>query len=122
LRQRPAVVQLRSRIESLEATGHAYAAPVLLARAVLGSAAPFLECRACGEALPEQIESELNGCWGPDYRAVRHHLDLCPACRAIYLDLLETALLAEEGPLPGPLLAVDLSFLEKPSERREKDA
>ena len=119
--QAGAAALLRSRLGTLEDQGHALASPVLFAHAILGTAAPLSTCQACRETLPEQIEAELNGRPGPAFRAVRRHLDLCPDCTAVYLDLLEIALLVEEGPLPRLSLVVDLSFLDESSERMEKD-
>ncbi len=80
------------------------------------------DCDACQAGLPEFIEAELNNRPGPDYHLIRYHLDLCPACAATYLDLLEIALLVEKGPLPRRSLALDLSFLDQPPGRSSPDA
>lgn len=110
--------KLRDQVEQLEQRSFSgSAAAVHFAHAVLGTSRTSLDCDSCQTALPQQIESELNNRPSPDYRRIRCHIDLCPACSEIYLDLLEVALLAEEGPLPGPSLPIDLSFLEPPSGR-----
>ena len=116
------IAHLKSQAEYLEQMGCSNAATIHFARAVLGMHTTALACDACQDALPEQIESELNNLPGPDYRTIRHHLDLCTTCATAYIDLLEIALLAEEGSLPRSPLAVDLSFLEQPSGRSSCDA
>ncbi len=79
-------------------------------------------CAACQEALPDYIEAELSG--QPARRLhpdLARHLDLCPDCEEVYVDLLEIALEAEAEPLPVPvpLSAPDFSFLPSltPAER-----
>lgn len=107
--------RLADQVKHLE---HKYfdAAAIHFAHAVLNTGYTLLDCDACQAALPEQIEAELNNRPGPDYRRNRRHLDLCPVCSKVYLDLVEVALLAEEGLQPPGLrdraVPVDLSFLE----------
>jgi hypothetical protein len=109
--------RLKRGIEQLERCGCSDAPAIHFARVVLRAPAPGLSCHACEIALPEHIEAELNNRPGPGYRAIRHHLDFCPACTATYLALLETATIAEETSLPRPELPVDVSFLKRPSGR-----
>ena len=71
-------------------------------------------CTACREALHKYIEAELNG--EPVRRLfpkLSRHLDRCPTCGPVYVDLLQVALEAEKEPLPvpTPTPALDLSFL-----------
>ena len=107
-----ASAHLQSLVEGLEKTGRFGLSITHFARAVLGMDHPALDCDACQTAMPEYIEAELNNRLKQHYRAVRRHLDLCPACAALYVDLLEIALLAEQGSLPCPDIDVDLSFLK----------
>lgn len=113
--------RLHEMVNRSEFTGCLGTAPVHFARAVLNLRPAGVDCDVCGAALPGYVEAELNNSCGPLYRTVRHHIDLCPACCGLYLDLLEVALLAEEGPLPAPPLRIDLSFLEPPAERSACD-
>ena len=116
------VARLRAQLDRLGRACYQDSATIHFGRAILGMFASPLPCDICRDALPEQIEAELNNSPGPEYRQIRHHLDLCPECAKVYLELLETALLSEEGPLPRPSLTIDLSFLEASSARSSSDA
>lgn len=105
-----APAHLQSVVERLEKTGHSGLTVTHFARAVLGVDDPELDCDACQIAIAEYIEAELNNRLDRRHHAIRRHLDLCSACAAIYVDLLEIALLAERGPLPRPDIDVDLTF------------
>jgi hypothetical protein len=50
---------------------------------------------------------------GQLYPQVKRHLDLCPDCEAVYLEMLELAVAEEAGELPAPdeFPAPDLAFL-----------
>lgn len=75
---------------------------------------PSLDCDTCQTRLPEYIAAELNYHLGVDDHSMRRHLDVCQLCGAMYLDLLEMALLSEQGPWPVPNIPLDFSFLDSP--------
>lgn len=54
--------------------------------------------------LPEFIDAEFeHESNAPKFRALRRHLLICPRCGALYLDLLETALLDAQHKIANPL-------------------
>lgn len=95
-----------------------------LGHALAGQSDPVTEreCNPYQRALPDYVEAEVNG--QPVRRLfpdMARHLELCPNCGQVYVDLLGLALEAEAKPLPIPSSApmLDLSFLPSltPAER-----
>lgn len=87
-----------------------------LARAVLGFPDNRLACHECLAGLPTYIEAELGGiARRDDYRSLKRHILLCADCNAVYLDLLQMALLEQSGQLcqPDHFPLPDLSFLPR---------
>lgn len=104
--------RLREKIESLPDQPSGM---IDLGRALVGSPDLVMEdCAACQDILPEYIEAELNG--QPVrklYPQAARHLDICPDCGRMFVDLLEVAIRMETEPPPiyTPIPAFDLSFL-----------
>ncbi|HEY4690882.1 MAG TPA: hypothetical protein VIK33_16340 [Anaerolineae bacterium] len=110
--------RLRERLK----TSAAPASMVHLARAVTGAEDPGLSHVEFQARLPRYVADEAGGLpVGRLYPDVTRHLDLCAGCEAEYLDLLEVALLEEEGALPAPadIPKPDLSFLPRKTALRD---
>jgi len=87
---------------------------VPLVRAVLGLPDDGLACDECQAWLPVYVDAEIGGLSGhARYLQVKRHLLLCAGCAAAYLDLLDLALIEEQGQIPRPTRypEPDLSFL-----------
>ncbi len=88
-----------------------------LAHALVGpSPTAQLDCQTYQETLPDYIEAELNG--QPVRRmfpALTRHLDTCPICGSMHVDLLEIARASETSPAPEIVQDLDLTFLPSPS-------
>ena len=110
MNQIAALTRLDTLATQLEQTGHARRL-AHLARAVLKTNDAESDCDAYQSILAEYVETELNGRSVANYHALRRHLDLGPACEAMYLELIRIALLAEQDALPSPELTIDLAFL-----------
>lgn len=90
-----------------------------LVRAVVGVRDPALRCDECEDWLPSYVDAEMGGLTVVQiFPLVKRHLDLCPDCLEVYLEILTLALVEEAGQLPKPkqLPAPDLSFLPPPDE------
>lgn len=85
-----------------------------LVKAVLGLPDDGLYCDECQAWLPAYIDAGVGGISDDlRYRPVKRHLLLCPSCEHAYLELLELALVEEQGRFPQPARypEPDLSFL-----------
>jgi len=85
-----------------------------LVRAVLGLPDDGLGCDECQARLPAYVNAEIGGFSDhARYLPVKRHLLLCSHCAAIYLELLELALVEEQGDLDQPTHCPepDLGFL-----------
>ncbi len=104
------LTRLRARLAASESTD-----PLMhLARAVAGVEDPALSHEECETQLPTYVDEEVAGLKVAQlYPEVKHHLELCNRCAALYLDMLELALAEAAGqiPLTEPVPAPDLSFL-----------
>jgi len=91
-----------------------------LLRAVAAAPDTQLTCAIVEQWLPSYVADEVAGeDVAAKYPDVKRHLDLCPECEPLYLDLLELALAeaADAIPLPAVTPKPDLSFLPAPSPR-----
>jgi len=105
--------RLRDRLDELDPT----VAPedlLHLVRAVAGARDPAMACEECQAWLPSYVDAEIGGlAAGQLYPRVKRHLDLCPDCEVVYLEMLELAMAEEAGELPVPeeFPIPDLAFL-----------
>lgn len=98
----------------MRAAARGSALDIPLVRAVLGLPDDGLGCDECQAQLPAYVDAEIGGCSGhARYLPVKHHLLLCSDCAAIYLELIELALVEEQGRLDQPTHypEPDLDFL-----------
>ncbi|MDH7486983.1 MAG: hypothetical protein QHJ81_11990 [Anaerolineae bacterium] len=87
-----------------------------LAQALTGQPDDRLTCAACEHALPGYVDDEISGVdVARQYPGIKHHLDLCEACAAIYAHLLQLAGEMEQHPVPLSVSesALDLGFLPR---------
>ncbi|MBN1314531.1 MAG: hypothetical protein JXA42_03650 [Anaerolineales bacterium] len=91
------IARLKFHVERLDRLGCGDSPTIHFARALLGPAITGMDCDECQAALPEHIEAELNKRPYSSFYDVHHHLSNCGLCSEMYLDLLEIALLFEEG-------------------------